>query len=407
LAQVTLALGRFSNASSHASHPNVVQRSPFVASMLPMLALFLIVVLTVFVQATAAGLSLRGGKLSTALDEMSLVYERESRNADKREGRGSKGPHSAEAQDQVNVVYFIEGTKWAAGLQKSVASILENTMHGSLLHVQVFVFDQEDLSAICHLFGMKTSHTACTARFRSRSRLTVRMMPQSAVNWVEVVMTKNFTDFDGDSTNTRLKSLANFGRFALAKVLPSSSQVAVCLDVDTLVVGDIVELAQGAMQSFPKASVMMSDRPPYNKQTMEIAIANKTYADLHIQKELRNSTMFNAGMMVINLPRWRSGEALGRMLKWMSLSTSRHLFFGGNQAAIDMGLLGTEDLGVLSWQWHCFNLSHLTRDSVGQCKMFHFSGAAKPWSSMNFTNPVMEEVRRRWDSFPTDLSHLS
>jgi len=300
---------------------------------------------------------------------------------------------SASEKKDVEVVYFLDASSGASGwydqMSKAVNSVMSNTKQPEHLNVNVITFEKQASKGICDSFGAAAIWGICTKQFDSGAKLTVQLATPEIVGELNTFMPHNVVDFH-DEGDSRLSSLANFGRLVIEQVLPKTSEIAVYLDCDTLVLGDVVEMAQDAIKRYPKSPIMLAGRPLYHQQTVESALENKTFADMHISQEIRGSTMLNAGLMVFNLPVWKSQPVRKSIVKWMHLSEANALFLGGNQAAINMALLEDGPIPTVSWQWNCDDTMKGLQPTatmqatvlavLDQCKMLHFAGDAKPWA---------------------------
>lgn len=168
----------------------------------------------------------------------------------------------------------------------------------------------------------------------------------------------------------------NFVRFVLHELLPDLQRV-VYLDVDVVVRGDLTALYQtslltGKDDGSTLAAVQRTNQPL------------RLYVDV-LQPSLPNwlpseAASFNAGVMVIDLVRWRQRNAVRLVAQWLSLNTQRRLWSHGSQPPLL--LLFYDEVAPLHWSWNIDGLGHrlnYPKDILREANLLHWTGPLKPW----------------------------
>lgn len=161
-----------------------------------------------------------------------------------------------------------------------------------------------------------------------------------------------------------------FARLYLDHYLPEGNKRALWLDVDTIVQGDI-----GALFSLPMQHSVAAVRK-FNR-TM-FTYLNTTMGLEHAMAlpNARNKILFNAGVLLIDLDRWRT-EQVARKLEDIA-ATWKVPHGSADQLLLNMHFQGNFD--ILDTRWNIGVMYQ--NDSTSQlnaAKILHWNGHRKPW----------------------------
>eukprot|EP00929_Paragymnodinium_shiwhaense_P013298 TRINITY_DN121163_c0_g1_i1.p1 TRINITY_DN121163_c0_g1~~TRINITY_DN121163_c0_g1_i1.p1 ORF type:complete len:761 (+),score=138.39 TRINITY_DN121163_c0_g1_i1:142-2424(+) len=186
------------------------------------------------------------------------------------------------------------------------------------------------------------------------------------------------------SDTGNLGAVHNFVRFVLHDLLPALPRV-VYLDVDVVVRGDLTELYDTA---FAASSPGSSGDVIGSGAT--IAVVRRTHQPLRVYVDVLQPAMpgwvpgeapsFNAGVMVIDLVRWRARGATALVAKWIASNREKSLWRGGSQPPLL--LLFYDEVAPLEWVWNVDGLGHrlnYPKDVLRSTRILHWTGPLKPW----------------------------
>lgn len=202
-----------------------------------------------------------------------------------------------------------------------------------------------------------------------RKRRVVASLPQGKVElqWVR-------------PSHRRLKGVPVFGhvsictyyRLLIGELLPNSITKVIYLDVDTLVQGDIGELWDVEMKSTTLAAV------PHSDMNVSAPYGLAMYKELGLSPD---TPYFNAGVLLIDLVRWRTLDMQRLASKFVEQYGTLLNFW--DQDVLNGVLAGS--WGVLSAKWNVC-VGHLWKGNVtglvsnpGETAIIHFASAIKPW----------------------------
>jgi lipopolysaccharide biosynthesis glycosyltransferase len=167
-------------------------------------------------------------------------------------------------------------------------------------------------------------------------------------------------------------SICTYYRLVMTELLPRSVDKVIYLDVDTIILGDIgelwdVELGENALMAVAQEGQKVSD--PYG-----LAM----YQELGLAPD---APYFNAGVLLVNVDRWRAMEFSRLAANFVGKYKSMLHFW-------DQDILN----GVLSGAWSPLaakwnvGISQLWRGDImgmlqdpGKISVMHFASAIKPW----------------------------
>lgn len=171
-------------------------------------------------------------------------------------------------------------------------------------------------------------------------------------------------------------TVASYFRLFLDKVIPANLSRVIYLDSDVLINGPLAELWVVDLQGHAIAAVgdsLCNDQPVREEIGKRIGLAP-------------TSTYFNAGVLVIDLYRWRNARLGDRALDF-ALDHPDLLTYW-DQCALNHVVSGKFRELTREWNFQTDHLRWLARrnctldslrEEVGASKIIHFTGKAKPW----------------------------
>lgn len=192
---------------------------------------------------------------------------------------------------------------------------------------------------------------------------------------------------------------ATFTRTHLEDYLPNAPRV-LWLDHDTLVKADVRPLYRMRMRQ-PVAAALEWCSYPMVPLPQEVF---KPWCPLHyylklpgVREEMNRrgfaprdprNHVFNTGVMVLDLDKWRSQGFAKSVEELVRLSEG----YEGDQAAVNIFFNGTAGVELLDWRWniqhhlyHVFNQMPWPEACVVEARILHFSGLSKPWEHCRHT----------------------
>lgn len=167
--------------------------------------------------------------------------------------------------------------------------------------------------------------------------------------------------------------IATYDKLAIARWIPATEARVLWLDADLLVLGDLAELWRTDLHG-----AVIGASPDARVTTVGARFGIRDFAALGLAS---GDKYFNAGVMLVDLDRWRTEGVEERALDYLKRNRSRVYFW--DQEALNAALSG---------RWHelapCWNWTPNTgvrpddphaRTSVAAPAILHFSGNLKPW----------------------------
>jgi len=176
-------------------------------------------------------------------------------------------------------------------------------------------------------------------------------------------------------------AVTHYYRLYLGEILPQSVERVLFLDADVLVEGDLAELWQS----------------PFEGTTVQAT--PDTYAELlHLERLAPLKSYFNAGVLLIDLNRWRR-EDMGRRAREVLNREGAALTFR-DQDALNLALTGEWKALPVAWNlhelpqrlgfWRCKERREDVSAAFKKPKIVHFVGK-KPWQEL-----CLNHFRGRW-----------
>lgn len=164
---------------------------------------------------------------------------------------------------------------------------------------------------------------------------------------------------------------ATYERLLIDKYLPGETTYALWLDCDLLVLDDITDLFQAP----PDGHTLQAVRDPFVPRV-------SSPFGVHNWQELglaRNSPYFNAGVMLIDMVRWRASEVASRSVQHIR-RFEKNVYFNDQEA---LNAVIGDDWIALDDRWNfSANRFHakLQNQERGKPAIIHFAGRIKPWN---------------------------
>jgi len=157
---------------------------------------------------------------------------------------------------------------------------------------------------------------------------------------------------------------ATYYRFLLAEILPSSASLALYLDSDIIINGDISELismdlSHHAIGAIPDAWAD-SDAPTRKKIGLR-----------------KDAHYVNAGVLLINLDLWRSRNIGRRVIEYCASNPDVNFL---DQCALNHVMQGDCKIFDKKWNFQTSHLQNVTEHEVKSAVIIHFTKTdSKPW----------------------------
>ncbi|WP_319421892.1 glycosyltransferase family 8 protein [Pleurocapsa sp. FMAR1] len=191
------------------------------------------------------------------------------------------------------------------------------------------------------------------------------------------------TQLDEKKIKASYVSIASFYRLIIPELLSSKFEKAIYLDCDLVVKGNLGELWQTNIGNNYLLAAQDTWIPYVSSSTGKL-----NYQELGIES---NAKYFNAGVLVINLKKWREDRLSDKAIKyfaqnikhlgWYDQDVLNALFIGKWQELDPRWNMSPISVyGYLSWQESPFSeeiYNSLIRDPY----IIHYVSAAKPWTS--------------------------
>ncbi len=180
-------------------------------------------------------------------------------------------------------------------------------------------------------------------------------------------------------------SICTYYRLLMGRLLPPSVEKIIYLDVDTLVLGDIGELWDKAIE--PHAVLAYAEEGCKVSDPSGLSM----YRELGLHPDAR---YFNAGILLINLTLWRQEDFGAQCLAFIEKYSPYIQFW--DQDAMN-GVLAHR-WGPLDKRWnsrvhHLWRKDQLSRE-FGNMAIMHFASSIKPW--MYGAHHAAEDLYMSW-----------
>ena len=171
---------------------------------------------------------------------------------------------------------------------------------------------------------------------------------------------------------SRLTSLANYVRFVMADMFPDVGKI-MWIDADTIIRCDIVPFFRSALST--------------NDHTISARLmAGKTSVALEHRGE---GETFNAGVMVVDLDRWRARNVTAKVEKWAALNAREKIYGYGSQPPLQLAI--GDNFERMDVDWNVGGFGGEANMTVKHCAcLLHWNGARKYWLDDGFNEHLVD-----------------
>jgi lipopolysaccharide biosynthesis glycosyltransferase len=204
----------------------------------------------------------------------------------------------------------------------------------------------------------------------ARSRIVESLPERATVHW----LAPSRLDFKGLPLWGRMP-VSTYDKLTVAERLPPDLKKVIWLDCDMLVLADLAELWDMSVGEAHMLAV---------RDALVPFVSSRFGISAFDEIGLASSTpYFNAGMMVIDLDKWRASKVATKTLEYLRRFHERVFFW--DQEALNAVLARQWTQVDERWNWSA-NLDRLSRNGSHsengngkQPRIVHFNGNIKPW----------------------------
>jgi lipopolysaccharide biosynthesis glycosyltransferase len=198
-----------------------------------------------------------------------------------------------------------------------------------------------------------------------RERITRSVGERATLRWMAPVR----ADLAGVPLWGRMP-IATYDKLAIARWIPEAEERVIWLDADLLVVSDLAELWSTDVGAATIGATQDARVP-----TVDARFGVSGYAAHGLA---RDDKYFNAGVMLIDLARWRANDVEGRALSYLRRHRERVYFW--DQEALNVALAAAWSELAPAWNWSpTTGRDGASADGASPPRILHFSGHLKPW----------------------------
>ncbi|KAF4664286.1 hypothetical protein FOL47_005217 [Perkinsus chesapeaki] len=295
----------------------------------------------------------------------------------------------------------VEGQEEA--VKASVASLMANTAEASSrLHVHLLVGSDEDRRHYKRAMGgMSDGAEMASVMLDGKVRLSLHLVHKQvmAVSNVEENILKE---------RGNINTIENYARFYLDAILHSES-VVIYLDADTIIHGDVTEIASAlAGSEGPAVALAKRNEPTALEAFIDFDTKCTSEEVRKTVQGLRAKPAYNVGVMGIHLGRWKSLRIRESVERWIKEHNKCRLWKGGSQPPLLMALYtlqsttGGAIVAELPAEWNFADLGwrkDYSLSTLREQKILHWNGPRKPW----LQNGLYVEAWLRWRKTFDDL----
>ena len=276
------------------------------------------------------------------------------------------------------------------GICALINSIIINTENWRNLCIWIITDEIEQLSNSINKFCCIEEDLADRININSNSIIKILNISKEVICKIEEVKTflenKGTGNLTEGKKTTRLLSNFNFVRFYFSYLIPVNK--IIYLDTDMIVKSNIEELYNLLPEEYDIGGVFPVF--PY-KLTKNIWIPNKKYQYLY-----EKNFLWNAGMFVTFLDKWRTNNYTKKCLDLIKLNKTEKIYIGCTQVPMNIIF---KNIFELPLEWNQTGLGEYNRPSVVKknqhtlgkqknlefekliknAKLLHWTGSYKPW----------------------------
>lgn len=199
-----------------------------------------------------------------------------------------------------------------------------------------------------------------------RERVVRSLGARATLRWVE----PSRAAFTGVPLWGRMP-IATYDKLAIARWIPATVDRAIWLDADLLVLADLAALWRTDIGTAVLAATQDARVP-----TVDARFGIGPYASCGL---LPGAKYFNAGVLLIDLARWRAADVERRALSYLNEHRARVYFW--DQEALNVALAAGWSELAPAWNWSpsTGQPRRAPADEADAPRILHFSGNLKPW----------------------------
>jgi lipopolysaccharide biosynthesis glycosyltransferase len=229
--------------------------------------------------------------------------------------------------------------------------------YATMRSVCLFTHQREEL--VFHL-----CHRTLSAQHRSDLEAIAAEFPVT-LRWYDLDQSRMFRDIAGRMPENKRLSNIVYARLMLDRLVGDEVQRILYLDCDMLVRDDVAWLFSLDLEANAIAAV---------RDTMGAFITGGR--DLKHNRDLFDPAdhYFNAGMILIDVARWREADIVGRMEQAYASGVMQRIYYDQDL----LNLIFKNQWLELPWRWNTIDARH-AHEGLDPA-ILHYTGEHKPWS---------------------------
>jgi lipopolysaccharide biosynthesis glycosyltransferase len=229
--------------------------------------------------------------------------------------------------------------------------------YATMRSVCLFTHRRQDL--VFHL-----CHRTLSAEHRADLAAIAEEFPVQ-LRWYDLDQSPLFSDIAARMpVNKRLSNIV-YARLLIDRLVGPDVDRVLYLDCDVLVWDDVATLFETDLGAYPIAAV---------RDTLGAFIARGR--DLRVNADLFDTadSYFNAGVVLIDVARWREADIVGRMEQFLAQGVMQRIYYDQDL----LNLVFKNRWLALPWRWNTIDARH-SHESV-DAAILHYTGKTKPWA---------------------------
>ena len=256
------------------------------------------------------------------------------------------------------IVVCAADNNYAMPLSVTICSILENL--NPQCKLLVFIIDG----------GIKKYNKQRVEKsiYNKPCEIQWTVIPDSLLKQIKMITVAD----TGVNTGAEYVSIASYYRLLISELLPQTIDKAIYLDSDLVVKGNLEQLWNIDVGENYILAVQDDTRfCPYVSSPRGLS----NWKDLGFSED---SPYFNAGVLVLNLAKWRAEKLCSQALNY--LQNSRQYIRWHDQDVLNAIIRG--QWRALDSKWNRMVPQLMTEEDVETASIIHFTSPAKPWSTL-------------------------